>query len=252
MENDLYSFEKLKDFLNVNGMQVKEPYMPVDPMDEEWYAGGKHIEFEKDGIYLTKRNGGKQKVFLYRKTYSGAKPPFHVFCCNSVKEKWRIGKVLRCANTGSVPVVNVDTKQTNHMDALPICGYCAEKAGLDKSYNSTSYINLLRKGQSIVDVHTNENLSVYTDDWQTTKLKYLKKVNYTCERCRLHISDRYDQETYLHVYHKNHVYNDDSDKNLQCLCLDCLSKLDYRSVWVNGANKLTLSAFRQKYKHRKF
>ena len=27
MEKDLYSFEKLKDFLNVNGMQVKEPYM---------------------------------------------------------------------------------------------------------------------------------------------------------------------------------------------------------------------------------
>lgn len=251
MENELYSFEKLKDFLNVNGMQVQEPYMPVEPMDEEWYAGGKHIEFEKDGIYLTKRNGGKQKVFLYRKTYFGEKPQFHVFCCDKVK-KPLIGNVFRCANTGSVPVVNVDTKLSNHMDALPICGYCAEKAGLDKSYNSTSYINLLRKGQSIVDIHTNENLSVYTDDWQTTKLKYLEKVNYSCERCKLHVSDKYDQEAYLYVYHKNHVYNDDTDKNLQCLCLDCLSKLDHRSVWVNGANKLTLSAFRQKYKHRKF
>lgn len=66
---ELYCFESLKEFLHLNGIQVKEPYMPIDPNDVEWYDGGKHIEFEKDGIYLTKRNGGKQKVFLYRKDF---------------------------------------------------------------------------------------------------------------------------------------------------------------------------------------
>lgn len=30
MEKELYSFEKLKQFLNLNGIQVKEPYMPID------------------------------------------------------------------------------------------------------------------------------------------------------------------------------------------------------------------------------
>ena len=68
-ELELYCFESLKEFLHLNGIQVKEPYMPVDPNDVEWYESGKHIEFEKDGIYLVKRNGGKQKVFLYRKDY---------------------------------------------------------------------------------------------------------------------------------------------------------------------------------------
>lgn len=249
MEKGLYSFDKLKQFLNLNGIQVKEPYMPIDSMDVEWYEGGKHIEFEKDGIYLTKRNGGKQKVFLYRKDVSNQKPPFHIFCCEKV-QKQLIGKVFRCGNTGTVPVIKDKMCAVNIGD-LPICGYCAERAGLDKSYNSTSYINLLFKGQSIIDVHTNENLSIYSDDWQSKKVKYLKKMNYTCERCHLHILDRYEQEAFLMVYHKNHVYNDDVEGNLQCLCLDCLAKVDAKSVWVNGANKMTLGELRRKYKHHK-
>lgn len=135
------------------------------------------------------------------------------------------------------------------MNDLPICGYCAEKAGLDKSYNSTSYIKLLRRGQSIVDVHTNENLSVYSENWQDVKEEYLKAKNYRCEKCGVQIVDIYYRNSYLVVVHKNRVYNDDAPENLQCLCLDCLAKQDNRSVWVNGANKLTLDEFRKRYKN---
>lgn len=245
-EQELYSFESLKEFLHLNGIQVKEPYMPIDSNDVDWYDGGKHIEFEKDGIYLTKRNGGKQKVFLYRKDFFREKPTFHVFCCSKVRKEL-IGKVFRCGNTESVPVV--EDKRTNKtLGGLPICGYCAEKAGLDKSYNSTSYIKLLRRGQSIVDVHTNENLSVYSENWQDVKEKYMEAKNYRCEKCGVHIADIYDRDAYLVVVHRNRVYNDDAPENLQCLCLDCLAKQDHRSVWVNGANKLILAEFRKRYK----
>ena len=70
---EMYCFEELKKFLNLNGIQVNEPYMPVDPNDVDWYDKGKNIEFDKDGIYLIKRNGGKQKVFLYRKNIHNQK-----------------------------------------------------------------------------------------------------------------------------------------------------------------------------------
>lgn len=247
-EPELYCFESLKEFLHLNGIQVKEPYMPVDPNDVEWYESGKHIEFEKDGIYLVKRNGGKQKVFLYRKDYFREKPTFHVFCCPKVRKDF-IGKVFRCGNTGSVPVVE-DKRINRTLSNLPICGYCAEKAGLDKSYNSTSYIKLLRRGQSIVDVHTNENLSVYSENWLDIKQKYLQMKDYRCEKCGIRITDTYEKEAYLVVVHKNRVYNDDAPENLQCFCLDCLAKQDHRSVWVNGANKDTLTEFRKRYKGR--
>lgn len=86
---EMYCFEELKKFLNLNGIQVNEPYMPVDPNDVDWYDKGKNIEFDKDGIYLIKRNGGKQKVFLYRKNIHNQKSPFHVFCCNKVNRECR-------------------------------------------------------------------------------------------------------------------------------------------------------------------
>ena len=243
---EMYCFEELKKFLNLNGIQVNEPYMPVDPNDVDWYDKGKNIEFDKDGIYLIKRNGGKQKVFLYRKNIHNQKSPFHVFCCNKVN-KDLIGKVFLCANTGEVPVI-VDNKQEKIVDELPICGYCAEKAGLDLSYNSKSYIQLLRKGQSIIDVHKNENLSVYSDDWQEVKEEFLLSKDYKCDRCGIRISDKYDRDAYLFVYHKNHKSNDNREGNLQCLCIECLSKVDARSVWINGANKMSLIEFRKKFK----
>lgn len=248
MEDQLYTFENLKTFLNLNGFSVKEPYMPVDPTDVEWYEGGKHIEYEKDGIYLVKRNGGRQKVFLYRKDFYRTKPTFHVFCCPKVQKDF-IGRVFRCGNTGTVPVVR-DKKKQENMSDLPICGYCAEMAELQNNYNSTSYINLLRRGQSIVDVHTNENLSVYSEQWRETRHSYIKSVNAKCERCGVKIEDPLEQEKFLMVVHRNHIYNDDTPKNLECLCLDCLSKTDHRSVWVNGGNRLTLEEYRQKYHKR--
>ena len=139
-------------------------------------------------------------------------------------------------------------KQEKIVDELPICGYCAEKAGLDLSYNSKSYIQLLRKGQSIIDVHKNENLSVYSDDWQEVKEEFLLSKDYKCDRCGIRISDKYDRDAYLFVYHKNHKYNDNREGNLQRLCIDCLSKVDARSVWINGANKMSLIEFRKKFK----
>lgn len=243
---ELYCFEGLKKFLNVNGFSVKEPYMPVNPDDVEWYDGGNHLDFTKDGIFLIKRNGAKQKVFLYRKQFHNEKPTFHVFACQNVKKEY-IGKIFLCGNTGAVPVIK-DGKVNYSLADLPICGYCAEMAHLDKSYNSSSYIQLLRTGKSIRSVDTNENLSAYSDGWYLRKKRYLEQKRFTCERCGIKIRDQFEQDKYLVVYHRNHIYTDDSDNNLQCLCLDCLSKIDRKSVWINGANKINYYEFTKKYK----
>lgn len=248
MKDELYCFDSLKEFLHVKGIAVKEPYMPIDTDDVEWYKGGKHLEFEKDGIYLVKRNGGKQKVFLYQKAFYREKPHFHVFDCPKIHNEY-IGKIFFCANVGTVPVIRDKIHQEMASD-LPICGYCAEKAELSSKYNTTSYIQLIRHGRSIHDVHVNENLFEYSDDWQDVKEDYFRKCNNTCEFCKTKIDDFYEREKYLVIHHKNHLYDDNSPKNLCCLCLDCLSRVDRKSVWINGANKENLREFAQKYRKR--
>ena len=76
---ELYAFSGLRKYLNAKGIHVREPYAPIDPNNVEYYMGGKHLSFGKDGIYLELPDGSKQKVFLYRNVYFREKPTFHIF-----------------------------------------------------------------------------------------------------------------------------------------------------------------------------
>lgn len=245
---ELYAFGDLRHYLNSKGIHVREPYAPIDPNDKEYYKGGKHLTFGKDGIYLELPDGSKQKVFLYRPSYFKELPPFHIFACPSVKDNIRlIGSAFMCGNTDQLPGINLRNKNNVLLSQLPICGYCAEKPRLSKKYNTNSYVKLIKTGRSINDVEIDDTLATHTKDWMRVRENYLKKIRYKCERCGRIISDEYDQAQYLVVMHLDHNPENNDFRNLKCYCLDCLSIVRQRSVWVNGANKQMLTKYRKKY-----
>lgn len=247
-DNKLYAFDGLRKFLNSKGLHVREPYSPIDPSNTDYYKGGKHLSFNKDGIYLERPNGNKQKVFIYRKVYYQTKPTFHIFACPSIKGNISlIGNAFLCGNTDSLPAVNTKTGQQLTISELPICGYCAEKARLSKLYNTRSYVKLIKTGRSINDVDLDDTLATYTQDWMSIREAYLKHIHYKCERCGRTITDEYDQSQYLIVKHLDYNPENNSFNNLKCYCLDCLSQIQKRSVWVRGGNKEMLVKYRSKY-----
>lgn len=73
---ELYAFGNLRHYLNSKGIHVREPYAPIDPNNKEYYKGGKHLTFGKDGIYLELPDGSKHLTSSLR----------HPKCPNGQKE----------------------------------------------------------------------------------------------------------------------------------------------------------------------
>lgn len=83
------------------------------------------------------------------------------------------------------------------------------------------------------------DMSGYTDDWKAVSARYRKSVGFCCEFCRV------DLNTHRHLLHSHHINRnkeDNSDANLQALCLDCHRKQpqhEYMRVKHDEMVKLT-------------
>ena len=58
----------------------------------------------------------------------------------------------------------------------------------------------------------------------------------------------------MHVHHKNGKKADNKEANLQCLCIDCHSKVDntHKEHWTKGSNKIILNEYIKRYKNNVF
>ncbi|MBC6427679.1 MAG: hypothetical protein GDA55_00305 [Cellvibrionales bacterium] len=64
-------------------------------------------------------------------------------------------------------------------------------------------------------------LGGYVKNWNKISRNYRQKMHWTCEQCGVDLSE---QTNLLHAHHKNGVVTDNSNQNLQALCVLCHSK----------------------------
>jgi len=69
----------------------------------------------------------------------------------------------------------------------------------------------------------NAPLNVYPPHWGEISSKYKTRVDWTCERCRVYLSQENFRE-YLHVHHKDGLKSNGRPQNLQALCVECHSQ----------------------------
>ncbi|KVD47587.1 HNH endonuclease [Burkholderia ubonensis] len=62
-------------------------------------------------------------------------------------------------------------------------------------------------------------INTYTEDWGEVSARTRSRRGFTCEKCGIVLAGA--ESKYLHVHHRNGQKHDNSDGNLEVLCIDC-------------------------------
>ena len=240
------------------------------------------------GMYFIDGNGIKHVGFLYLQDYRlnvYGPPRYHLCNCSTIQE-FKINGYFhkyRWANTEAVMVVNRDSRKEVPFDHLDLCKNCVsiirERAGHESFQTSKEFVEFVKQkvygnevadkdglfddtgeaaiakdikkelGIADIDFGAEYDIFGYVHGWEQISKAYREKQNYTCERCGLHIEDPLDRR-FIHVHHKDGNKANNSNSNLECLCIDCHAHVDsnHEQNFSEGANSILLKTFRKKYK----
>lgn len=263
-EKPIYTFQKLKTTLEELGYQIEkaEAYRPIEPVDvsiKDIEDGT--IEITDGGIFFNTPDGRKHQGFMYKRDYHLAqygKPRFHIRNCETIqdfKSRGSFKDKYRWSNADKVQVRDMDDYNIDKtIEALPLCKYCEKILKSEQSdmyKDNEDFVKELKKAVA-QESATNVDILGYTKEWQEVSKHYREKHNYTCERCGIHITNVFDYG-YIHCHHRNGNKTDNHEGNLECLCVECHSKVDkaHEIRFSKGANHIWLQDFLQKYRKRK-
>lgn len=83
----------------------------------------------------------------------------------------------------------------------------------------------------------------YTLHWESISNAYRRKQNYICERCGIQV-DKKDKR-FIHTHHKDGDKLNNSESNLECLCISCHSQVDKNHT--EKTNQRDLEIFLERY-----
>ena len=226
----LYSFEELHKYLDNKGYpKVNSDGVLVIKTDfRKAYEEGKII-FENDGIYLV-HEGKKWKGYMYMKDYIVSQygyPRFHLVMCKIIKDfidKNLFNQYYIWSNAETVDVIDRHTKELYENCNLSLCKNCRDIL-INYSPSTKDFYDSIKK--EIINDKREIQVDIYgyTLDWRQVAKLYKEEKEYTCEHCGIKAKSKADYR-FFHVHHKNGNKTNNSENNLECLCIRCHSKID--------------------------
>lgn len=266
------------------------PISPVTVTAKDIANGNLEIRDDDSsvGMYFIDSKGVKHVGFLYLQDYKldeYGPPKYHLCNCSTIQQFKENGYFhnYRWANTESVTVINRSTGVEVPFERLELCKNCIsmirELAGHVTFQTSEEFVDFVKNkvygndsndedgmipdtgeaaiaeamkkelGLSNTDFGAEYDIFGYVHGWEQISRSYREKHNYTCERCGLKIDDPLDRR-FIHVHHKDGNKANNSESNLECLCIDCHAHIDEHHVqnFSSGANSILLKTFRHKFK----
>lgn len=268
------------------------PISPVTVTAKDIEKGKLEIREDESsvGMYFIDSNGVKHVGFLYLQDYKldeYGPPKYHLCNCATIQDFKLKGYFhkYRWANTESVTVINRNTGVEVRYDHLELCKNCISMiralAGHVTFQTSEQFVEFVKNkvygnetvdndgllddlgeaaiaddikkelGLTGTDFGAEYDIFGYVHGWEQISKAYREKHDYTCERCGIHIEDPLDRR-FIHVHHKDGNKANNSESNLECLCIDCHSHVDthHEQNFSSGSNHILLQSFRRKYKNK--
>lgn len=184
---------------------------------------------------------------------------FHVAECSKIKEMRASGKFERyvMTNNASGQFYITGGWRGGEYVALNVCKLCLRMLNY-KGYTQKSWPE---KNAIVAQFHAEEffekyssffqgfprrqagSKEGYTDDWPAISRQMRKRAGFCCSECDVDLSD---YPHLLHTHHINGVKHDNSERNLQVLCIDCHSKVpNHHRMHVPRDDRLTVSRLRR-------
>lgn len=259
------------------GFEIKQNYVPREPIDIELSAG-KSVNFDEINFDTGLASVEGRQVLVYIKDHSyqdsfeqaikdGSKgKKYHVTHCSKLEDMRRKGRIDRYGVTNKLDGLFTISRDGNHFIGEPegeaklqVCQFCLE------AINYKGFKNTPRGGKRKEFV-TNFNLSDffdtyssffkfmptgmadsqnvgYSDDWQQVSNSIKEKHHYTCQQCGV---DLKSNKRLLQTHHKNGVKADNTDGNLTPLCADCHRKQPLHThLFVSHKDTQSINKLRQ-------
>lgn len=266
-EEPIFKFDGLKQCLTSMGYQLEEakPWVPITGQDvgiEEFRSG--NVTFDPNGGVNLKVDGVNHVGFLYKRKYhlsEFGKPKIHLCKCQTIQSfinKGSFNIEYRFAETDEVMVIDMDDNDRDKkVGNLPVCKNCiyqlqSPKYGMVRgSKDFAELIGQVNQANMVKQEQEDKEKDIfgYTKNWEKVSREFREKKGYVCEKCGVKITNPFDYH-FMHVHHKNGKKADNKESNLQCLCIDCHSKVDdvHRERFSNGGNKALLINYKEIYR----
>lgn len=238
----------------------------------------KLLPLETTGEYLTSEgpknlggllSDGKFQVVLYIQdhsfnfeeavTYPKKARRLHVAECKTIKQQRRYGRfekyVMSNNPTGKFYITNGEG--TGEYVKLLVCMNCLEML----NYQGYQQKNWPARYSIVDNFHAEEFFEKYssffnafprrqagakegyTVDWSAISRQMRERADFRCSECHVDLSD---YPHLLHTHHINGVKHDNSESNLQVLCIDCHSKApNHHRMHVPRRDRLTIARLRR-------
>ena len=259
-DSTIFDFSPLREYLIRKGYKVKEfdslkgkdlIYIK-DPI--EAIKNGQ-LSVRDDGIFTVDKTSGKEyRTYMYKFDYfleKYGKPKYHICKCKTLEEFIEKGKFnghyINGYKGDEVPVRNRSNGgEIVKVSDLPLCRNCIEKLSQYSDMTFKEFADLLEKSRLNSEIEP--DIFGYTSDWDKISRQYKESKDYTCEKCGLKVSNRFDR-MYIHCHHKDGDKLNNDFSNLQCLCIKCHSQVNerHKENFSKGTNKLELEEFEKKY-----